>query len=294
MAGAEVEYASCAAFQPIRKWAKNWGAEIQPDGSCGWEAVTAPAAGDKMVAQAFQLVKAMQEAKCRVNDSCGVHVHVDARDLTPHDITRLCAVWAIVEPAMFLIGGQQRVRSQWCRPVGKKFEEALTAKKKQSALLAAFLDTSEDQAAERMQEGIDKKDGARYKAMNLCPWLAGRYVRVRHFDRASGKYKSSKTYTTRKDCTIEFRLHRDLNKLDEQRLVGWMKLLCRLVEWVATHKQSDVDALPRNGMRALVVIAPDCERYLTTRLRDWKKATKRSGRSIKYRRALQGWEYQIA
>lgn len=305
MAGAEVEYNSCSDFDYIRDWARSWGASVHEDGSCGWEAVTSPAAGDHMVRQARELVRAMKDAECNVGSNCGLHVHVDASDLQWADIERLCAIWARVEPVMFLMGGQQRVTSEWCAPMGKLFADALrprgvvtegrgVVKATRGRLLRAIfgqykgrLDDSFEapQARKKMQDGVDKKDGARYAALNLMPWLAGRVqkaeMRAGYRDGRYTYVKEGKDkHQRRPDCTVEFRLHRNLETLDSDRLVGWMKVLCRIVDFAAKASDAEVAALPKSAMRALAIIAPDCKAWCLERLKAWKRSVGRRGRRI--------------
>jgi hypothetical protein len=238
-----------------------------------------------MIKQAGGLVKAMKLAGCEINEQCGVHVHVDARDFLWRDIVRLCKVWSIIEPVMFAIGGQQRVTSSWCKPMGDRFAKAIKRFEVSSFgknfdktlnvedfLLGEIWDGQDPSVAKRiMRGGVSKKSGGRYKAINLLPWIAG----------AGNCHRTG--HEPRHDSTIEFRLHRELGTLDGNRLTGWMKLVTRIVDWTKKATDEDVTKLSKNAARALAeTIAPDCKPWIVSRIKGWRSHCRRHKRRIKY------------
>jgi hypothetical protein len=92
-----------------------------------------------------------------------------------------------------------------------------------------------------------------------------------------------------KDCTVEFRIHRNLETLNAERLEGWTRLLVRIVDWAQKATERDVDTLPTDGMRALLVIAPDCRKWCMDRLRIWRSRIAREERKIQYGGRGYGW-----
>ena len=297
LAGAEVEYVKCDDFEPIKAWCRAYGASVHSDGSVGdgddegWEAVTSPAAGDHIAAQVTALCRAFKSAGAEHDETCGVHVHVDASDFGWHDMARLLRLWAKIEPAMFILAGQRRLvpspcGTHYCMPWANGFAglNGDTGKRDPKGSILRTLYRSYDEAAAkehhkgRWENGIggpDKKAGYRYHALNIAPWIA----RLR-----AGAYKS---YTARKatklgtegyyrkekvsDATVEFRLHEDTLQRDE--LVNWMHLCVRIVEWVSGCSDKDVDALPKSQIRALMIIAPECKDYLLRKVKAFRQAT---------------------
>ena len=56
-------------------------------------------------------------AECGVvtNRNCGLHVHVNARDLTPHQIGLMLACWIKAEPYLFAICDESRKDNKYCK-----------------------------------------------------------------------------------------------------------------------------------------------------------------------------------
>lgn len=266
LCGVEWEFNTCSTPSHIRAWARKNGAGIHSDGSCGWEAVTPPMGGRAVARILGELATAFQEADTEINESCGIHVHVDARDYMWGDLYRLLAVWAKVEDAMFLLGGQSRSNNHYCKATGKQYARALQhpTDKKGAVLAVAYGAYTPEEGRTVARGRPGKKHGGRYKSLNLCPWLNGRTQRPR-----------------RPDSTIEFRLHR--NSANGWRVIGWTHLCTALVEWCANHADADVATLPLDGMRALCVIAPHLKGWIVRRVKAWRKATKHTSRMLSFR-----------
>jgi hypothetical protein len=283
LAGVEVEYNRSEDFEPIRDWANTWEASVHEDSSCGWECVTRPAAGDHLASQLGDLFSALKDANAESDTNCGIHVHVDARDLYWEDMYRLVTVYARVEPILYALAGQGRINkfdgTNYCRPNGKNLENGihrgLVTGKRKHELLTAIYGVNGEQKARYKPE---KKDGARYVGLNLCPWVAGRLH----------KHSGSSRSMCRADTTVEFRMHRD--SLDAKRVIGWAKLCTRLVDWASKATDKDVENLPRSPLRMLCVIAPDLAPWILSRFKEWRKTFKSEYRRIRYR----NFSYEIS
>lgn len=265
LVGVELEYNDSDPYEraPIDSFLRTWRAGDHYDGSCGREVVTAPIAGKHVDACLTALGRALADAGVKANESCGVHVHVDASDLLWADMFRLLHVYAKVEPVLYMLAGQHRVKNTYCIPTGEQYRAALSSVDRKGSVLSAAFNRTEGRKYVR-EKPPTKKDGGRYKGLNICPWLAGRHANRR------GKSK-----VVKKDTTVEFRLHR--NTLDTRRVAEWAKLCERIVSWCATASDAEARALPKSALRALMVIAPDSKAWLMQRLRVWRKAT--SGRT---------------
>lgn len=90
------------------------------------------------------------------------------------------------------------------------------------------------------------------------------------------------------DTTVEFRIHP--NTLDAQRVIGWAKVCVRVVDWVSKHTDKDLENLPKSPLRALIEVAPDCEEWIMSRVKEWRNETKRST-GIPRRISLRGGKY---
>lgn len=241
---------------------------VHRDGSCGWEVVTRPIADDAALErEVYAIGRALQDGGVRVDSSCSVHVHVDARDMRWGSVALLCHLHARLEPLLFALCGQNRVGNRYCSPFARRWHAAgmKTSSERVRVLCAAFgndyreaVDASE--AQRKYSNGVDKKDEGRYCALNLVPWLAGRG------NRAS-------------DTTVEFRMHRDTSS--SARVLGWVRLVRDIVDWCVTHSLTEFSRLPSNDLKALFKVSPRSRAWVLRRLWAWHGGSKRSGRTVK-------------
>jgi len=290
LVGVEWEYNSCDnSSSPLKEWSTRWNGAIQEDGSCGMEIVTPPLGGDYIRLALTELASAFKKSDAKVNDTCGIHVHVDARDLKWDDMYRLLKVYAKVEPLLYLIAGQQRINNTYCLPCGKEFMGAFNSaygisvndgrgaskaskdeRKKNLADLKVSimrfpLGFSDDRDGRRAitetkqyhRHNRAKKASGRYRGMNIAPWVAGR------MHGHGSKIK--------RDATIEFRIHR--NSLDAERVIGWAQLCAKMVDWAANSSNKELENLPKSQLRTLIAIAPELKKFILKRITDWRRAT---------------------
>lgn len=85
---------------------------IDHDGSVkpsGMEAVIEPLAGDQQIISSLNAIaNQVWDNNCEVNDTCGYHVHVDARDFSWSDIQKLMFLWVKMEagPNLWKLAGR--------------------------------------------------------------------------------------------------------------------------------------------------------------------------------------------
>lgn len=241
--------------------------------------------GDYISQCLTDLGKAFHNGNAEADERCGIHVHVDATDFSWADMYRLLWVYSHVEPVLYLLAGQQRIENHYCQPCGIDYRQALgeslleKGKDRKGRVLevAFFADSYRRKGSwdgrTYQRRGPGKKDGGRYRGLNLCPWLAGRKAK-------------------RPDTTLEFRLHR--NTLDAKRVVGWAQLCARLVDWCAKATDKEAEDLPKSALRALCqVIAPDCAPWILNRVRGWRNDLPMDGCNYVRRIHLSEGRYRI-
>ncbi len=260
MVGVEVEF---NGLPNLTRWANRWHGAVHRDGSCGYEAVTTPIAGKHIDSCLVELCKTIRDQGVQANNACGVHVHVDANDMTWDCMKRLIIVYAKVEPLLYLIAGQQRMQGQYCKPCGKEYTDALKQKDWKDAVLGVALASKRNGSTGKALAKLQpkKKSGDRYRGLNIMPWVAGRRLSA-------------------PDTTVEFRMHR--NSLDGKRIAGWAHLLAAMVTWAASASDKEVKNLPRSALRTLVqVIAPNERAWVMSRIKAWREActAEKSGKS---------------
>lgn len=99
----------------IVAWVVKHDAGHKPDGSCLAEIVTSPIGGTRVVNQLTTLGKLIN-SHTTVNNNCGIHVHVDARDINADAMDRLLTLYKKIEPIMYILGGITRANSTYCKP----------------------------------------------------------------------------------------------------------------------------------------------------------------------------------
>lgn len=87
------------SFDEIQnKLGLNW--KIIRDGSCGYEAVS-PILEMKDLWQISKICEALKKEGAMTDNRCGLHVHMDARDLTLRHLRSILAYWSATEESIF-------------------------------------------------------------------------------------------------------------------------------------------------------------------------------------------------
>lgn len=122
MLGAEIEVGSCTTLAVAQKLDRNvtkWGAEVHAD--CAFEVCTAPASGTQWVKQVEEFCALFAEGQIGVNNGCGCHVHIDARDVSPKAIHRFLQLVCHIEPVLYSMVPPERRNSVYCRKASPTF-----------------------------------------------------------------------------------------------------------------------------------------------------------------------------
>ena len=133
----------------------------------GFEMVINPLAGDRYVLGMVGLSSTLDLARATVNNSCGLHVHVDGSDFSPFDVRRLLYMLDRVEPELYSMCTHIREASAYCFPLmgliknlAPNFMIELSRMKSGGEIKAAFYktfymlnDTVERQSGEFVNKG---------------------------------------------------------------------------------------------------------------------------------------------
>ena len=213
-------------YDNIAQWAGNWSASLVSDGSLsayGTEVVTSPAQGDTFATMLDGFGRAAIADSAGVQRTCGLHVHVDARDFSYYDLRRLIWLYAVVENALFETQPRTRRTSTYCKPCGAEYALALlnnTAPKlnKQAIIKGTYKEAPAPGrvGGQRFKERrAYKYDGARYAALNLHSW----------FFRG----------------TVECRLHAGTARAD--KIIAWGALWATILDTAYRMTERDARAL---------------------------------------------------
>lgn len=207
---AEIELNHCGA-RDFRVYKNEWAkiisvcSGVKTDGSVSGESIelnTMPAKGGVYHKQMDILKEAFKTVKAKANNSCGLHVHVDCRDLQPRHLFKLANIWACVEDEMTELIKPGRAANNFCKK---------------------FTDTSK-------KSWLEKK-------FNLDSTLASNKERIlNHF--SHDRYHALNFTALNTHNTVEFRLHHGTANAEIIR--NWGILCSEIVEYskTCTFKQS--------------------------------------------------------
>lgn len=267
---------------------KKWGGCIVHDGSLsgnGFEINTAPASGDAFVKQIEEIAEALKSAEAFASNRCGLHCHINCRDLNYYDMRRVVKLYALLENGLYSILHPNRRDSRYCAPCGDKLIKGLDAlpvrsdanatkhtllqniygsrgtpptpemieKKKMKILRRASLISEKKDVAVIPTNLVDVKavkgerhNGSRYVALNMHSWI----------------FRG----------TLECRMHH--GSVNPTNMINWGVLWAGIVDWAVKHKESEVDAIGkiRTSNNRLLEIAPTSnnKEWIKDRLNYWK------------------------
>src|SRR3990167_5914932 len=134
----EIEAIASDHMTATPKAVRKWNGSIVKDGSLnegGFEINVSPASGDMLVGEFKEICAALDSDDAKVDDSCGLHCHVDATDMSWWTIRQLVRLYAKLEDALFSIVAPRRQfppadgGKHYCAPCGTHFLRALDSPK---------------------------------------------------------------------------------------------------------------------------------------------------------------------
>jgi hypothetical protein len=256
LVGLEIEVAKVSEnTESLVQACRTWRASIVEDGSVddGFEINTSPAAGDYLPAMIARIGRGLREADARVDQRCGLHVHVDCRDFSFYDMRKLVKLYTKIEPALFAMMPGSRRRSVYCRPCGQRFVYDLDhfkiPKDSKRKLLQNVTDSTPDVSWKTQRSSKGGRYGSRYNAMNLLSWL----------------YRG----------TIECRLH--TGTVQASKMHCWALLWQAIVDFAYKNTEHEINTLYDSGDLGsaeplLLKIAPSDEvrAYVTSRINEFR------------------------
>jgi hypothetical protein len=230
---AEIEVAGCyRRGQQVNQIAKKWSCSVVHDGSLpygGFEICTAPASGQFFVQQINEICAALREQQAFVTQACGLHVHVDSRDLELRHLANLVRLYANLEDLFFRAVPPSRRHNDFCRRCGSKLLErfaGVALYTKEAFNLADALDTAIYGSKERAEKAKqNRRPDVRYDALNLHS----------HFYRG----------------TVELRLAAGTTNPD--KIINWAQIFALLVDAAYTWSDATITEYSQNsGVHALL------------------------------------------
>jgi hypothetical protein len=120
--GIELEVSGFSQRSPIYTFCDRWDAQLVRDGSIpdtGQEIVSPALEESHLEEYCEDLSSTLSECEAWTDASCGLHVHVEATDLSVYCIRKLLLAWALFEPLLFHAGRflHARVNNHYCAPL---------------------------------------------------------------------------------------------------------------------------------------------------------------------------------
>lgn len=217
----------------IERIVRQWGGAIVGDGSLpegGFEINTAPASGDLFPKQITEICTELDKGGAWVDEHAGMHVHVDARDLTYYDMRKVVKLYAHIESDLYRLCTANRRTSHYCIPCGatlsRTLKSALTPKASKRALLSNVYGHAPTR--EHKQVKRDKYSECRYAALNLHSWVFRGTVECRMYHgthRAHGAIMWGMLWAGILDCASGL-AERDLDAMLAERTPRDVVLEC--------------------------------------------------------------------
>ncbi len=177
-----------------RKWKVVSDASVQPEDSRGGYAgneykceLVSPICTYEDIETVQEIIRAIRRAGARVNDSCGIHIHIDASEHTARSLRNIANIMASKETLLFkALEVREERANRWCKKVDNSLLNILS--KSQPKTLA--------EVKRIWYKGIDGSHQhyheSRYHALNLhSVWQKGT-VELRMFNSTlhAGKIKA--------------------------------------------------------------------------------------------------------
>ena len=242
---AEIEVAGIKDNKKIvENVVRKWNGSIVYDGTLpkpnGFEINTSPAAGDLYVKQISEICDKLAKAGAIVNNTCGLHVHLDARDYNYCDLNRLIKVYAAIEPTLYCMVPPNRRNNAYSIKCGVKLENAIKFSRSHLELKDAIVTAiygSPDSVSYRTDKRGAGHGTGRYYALNLHSWFYRGTIECRLFD----------------------------GTLDKNEIIDWGVLWANILDFAAHSSDDDVSAAMKKdkSYESLVHIVKDNQELRT-------------------------------
>jgi hypothetical protein len=249
--GVEIEVANSDADSgtTVSRVLNKWKSAAVHDGSLpesGYEINTAPAKGEVFEEEINAICAALKEANAHVDSSCGLHVHVDCRDLQYYDLRKVILVYSKVEDSLFRMLAKSRLDNHYCERLSKKFKDILVQKDKdwrRNLLKTTY--GNEARAGRR-----NKYNEARYSALNIHSWFFRK--------------------------TLEFRHHQ--GTVDAKKIINWAKICQSIINFAVSHIEKEIEEhfrLVEPDNRLPAILSEDLREYYHSRVNSFKRNAKK-------------------
>jgi hypothetical protein len=189
--------------------------KITSDGSLtnGIEFITPPLYSNELNNCIRELTRALQENNLYIKSTCGLHVHVNAREWSQEKIKRIARFYMVFEHILFDMLPNSRLYSTYCVPLDKFFSSDKLKIEHNNKLDYLVYQTDDDSALRSYKSS--KYCNKRYSSLNLHSY----------FFRG----------------TIEFRLHS--GTMNYHKIKNWVNILHSIINATDNYTDTETDKL---------------------------------------------------
>ena len=162
MVGVEIETISPdeqGSDQPS-SWKRSSDGSISSDNGRGYEYISTPMNGDHLFHRIDMITDYLRRNGFWVNRSCGLHIHIDARDLFYKELKGIMLVMKSFEKTVLSMMPDSRHTTNWCKPM-KIDKSAIMKIHNDSDFIESWYDFCNEPPSS------DKYNDSRYHGLNL-------------------------------------------------------------------------------------------------------------------------------
>jgi hypothetical protein len=243
----EVDETGCSDSDALQRTINEWRDSVVEDGSLnqgGFEINTQPTSGDRFHEHLTEICDGLSRLNADCTAKCGLHVHVDSRDLSYYDLRRVTLLYAKVEQALFMLCDPLRLNGGYSAVCGQQLYPENTNPRLYRREIFSKVYCPPSGGVPRkglvdLKSSRRDKHGAhnRYRALNLHS----------HFHRGS----------------VEFRHHEGTVNFED--IYNWALICAYVVDYSYRHTEQDIQRLPDKAHLALKRVIPQ---------EQWKYAAK--------------------
>lgn len=233
------------------------------DYSRGMEVVSPVLSGEAGLAELAKVADLLKAAGCKVEASCGLHVHVGAADLDLSQMRKLAINFVHSETAFDCI-----------MPVSRRGDRSQWVQSNRTAFGGAYENEGINRAIKAFEEARDMSDLI-YKVSNVTAAAPRRTLNVNNW-RDNARYRKLNFLPYLNFKTVEFRQHH--GTIEADKMLNWVKLCVAFVERSKasrprprTSTTAHVDSAELGMMLTWLRLTPETNRYYRQRRKEFSQ-----------------------
>jgi hypothetical protein len=236
----EVDRATGGDTGPLQSAVDKWEDSVVEDGSLSGDAAhevnTMPTNGDMFLVHIKDLTSAYAQVGAGCSDECGLHVHVDCRDMDVYDLRRVILLYAKVERALFELVDESRLNGSYSAVCGTEYANMSPTP---SLFRRQIL-------------------GTLYNDNVLVPKNGSKTIRTQKSDKWGARdrmrYRALNVHSFFLRKSLEFRHHE--GSVDYSEITNWALVCGNVIDTAVRWSDAKINALPSDPFAALLVVIP--------------------------------------